>query len=349
MKARAGDIQRILKSPPAEVRLMLIYGPDGGLVAARARAAERGVLGEGGDPFRSARVSDEQLLADPPRLADEFAAMALTGGHRVVRIQPAGDRLTSLLKPLMAKDAPGDALLLAVAGELSPRSSLRKLAEASPAAVAIPCYADDAAARRRLILAVARDAGWEVEEDALAYGVEHMGADHGISLQELEKLRVYMGPAPERGGRIGLEDMRAVIGDSGAWHIADIADDMLLGRLERLERNFNAALQAGVGGVGVLNVVASAARRTHGLVAAVDGGAKAVSVVAGARPPIPFFRRDVVVEQMRRWSRKGLDRALAILSEAELACKKAGAPDVALARQAIWRIASHARGLRVRR
>ena len=342
MKARPGDIDRILDDPPAGVRLILLYGPDAGLVAERARRAVRAVVPDAADPFRISSHGEEQLLADPPRLADDLNAMSLAGGRRVIRIQPAGDRLCALLKPLL-ETASGDTLMVAVAGELGPRSSLRKLAETAAGALAVACYEDNAAARRALVQEQCRQAGLQLRPDALDHLVENLGADRGVSRQELEKLILYIGPADGGDRSVTLRDARAVVGDSAAWRIDDIADSMLLGDMERLERNFCAALQAGAGGVRILNAASASARRLHALASRVERGDSPASAIAGQRPPVPFFRRDMVAEQLRRWPRRRLDRALAILAGAETDCKTgAGAADISLCRQAMWRIALRA-------
>ena len=344
MKAKPADVASILKQPPAGVRLLLMYGPDAGLVSARGRQAVRAICADASDAFLVSKWSEDQLLADPPKLADDINAISLIGGRRVIRIQPAGDRLTALLKPLLdAGDS--DTLLVVMAAELPPRSSLRKLAEGAANALAIPCYEDNVVARRALVQESCRSAGLQISRDALAWLVENLGSDHGISRQELEKLILYMGPVRGESREITLQDARAVVGDSAAWRIDDIADSMLLGEMDRLERNFASALQAGASGVRILNAVGATARRIHAFASQVERGSSVSSAMQSQRPPVPFFRRDMVAEQIRRWTRRSLDRVLVILSEAETECKNGtggiGA-DVLLCRQALWRIAERA-------
>ena len=344
MKARPADIAPTLDNPPAGLRLLLLYGPDAGLVSARARQVVRAISADVSDPFLISKWSEEQLLADPPKLADDINAISLVGGRRVIRIQPVGDRITALLKPLLDK-GDSDTLVVAMASELPPRSSLRKLAETAINAIAIPCYEDNAAARRALVLELCKRAGLQIRPDALAYLVENLGSDHGVSRQELEKLILYMGPVRGESQSVTLQDARAVVGDSAAWRIDDIADSMFLGNMARLERNFSSALHAGAGGVRILNAVGASARRMHALASQVERGVNVSSAVQSQRPPVPFFRRDMVEKQIRLWSRKSLDRVLAILTEAEAECKGGtgglGA-DIILCRQAIWRIADRA-------
>ena len=339
MKLKPAAIPATLKAPPETLRLILLYGPDTGLITARASQAVKAICPDASDPFRVSKYSEDQLLADPPKLSDDINAISLMGGRRVIRIQPAGDRLAALLEPLLQPSA-SDTLVVVLAGELPPRSKLRKLAEASEHAAAIPCYEDNAAARRSLIQEQCRKAGLQIEPDALAYLIENLGTDHGVSRQELEKLLLYMGESDGETKSIRLEDARAVVGDTAAWRIDDIADAMLLGRMERLERNFQSALQAGAVAIRILNAVSASARRIHALASQVEQGESPATAIGKMRPPVPFFRRDAIAEQLRRWPRKRLDRALFLLSEAEAECKSGAGADISLCRQAIWRIAA---------
>lgn len=338
MKLKPADINKIISAPPSELRFILFYGPDSGLVTTRAQQATAAICSDSTDPFRISRWSEDQLLGDRPKLGDDINALAMMGGRRVIRIQPAGDKLAALLEPLLTPSK-SDTLVIALAGELTPRSKLRKLAETSSHAVAIACYEDNVASRRSLIQTQCKQAQLSIDNDALEYLIENLGSDHGVSRQELEKLLLYMGPPTTEPRTVTLNHARAVIGDTAAWRIDDIADAMLLGKMERLERNFQSALQAGAVAVRILNVVSTSTRRIHALASEVEQGENPGSAIAKMRPPVPFFRKDIIAEQLRRWPRKRLDRALMLLSQAELECKSGIGADISLCRQAIWRIA----------
>ena len=74
---------------------------------------------------------------DPARLFDEANAISMMGGMRLLRVEQAGDFLTTALKDYLA--APNDqAIVILEAESLGPRSSLRKLCEAEDNAAAVP-------------------------------------------------------------------------------------------------------------------------------------------------------------------------------------------------------------------
>ena len=96
------------------------------------------------DPFRIAELTPARLKEDPARLADEAAAIALTGGRRAVVVRDASDGVTGAVSGFLA-DPKGDALVVLEGGELGPRSSLRKLFEGADNAAALVCASTAAA------------------------------------------------------------------------------------------------------------------------------------------------------------------------------------------------------------
>src|SRR3954453_8756565 len=96
MKLAAARVAAFLRRPDPEIRAILFYGPDAGLVRERADAVARTVCPDLRDPFRIVDLTAAVLAADPARLADETAQISLMDGRRVVRVREAGDALAQL-------------------------------------------------------------------------------------------------------------------------------------------------------------------------------------------------------------------------------------------------------------
>ncbi len=97
MKLEAARTEAFLKAPTTPI--VLIFGPDSGLVAERGLTLARSVTGALSDPFRFAELHSP----DAATLLSEATAASLTGGRRVVRVREAQETLLkpveSLLKP----------------------------------------------------------------------------------------------------------------------------------------------------------------------------------------------------------------------------------------------------------
>src|SRR5579875_4145561 len=96
MRIAPARIADFLRRPDPQLRAVLLYGPDRGLVRERAELLAQRVCPDLADPFRIAAVDGAALVADPARLADEAVQLSLTGGRRVVRVREADRKSTRL-------------------------------------------------------------------------------------------------------------------------------------------------------------------------------------------------------------------------------------------------------------
>ena len=338
MKISAANAERFVKSPDPKVRAVLIYGPDSGLVRERGAALAATVVEDLQDPFRVAELTTAELKDDPARLADEAAALAFTGGRRVVRLRDGADALAVLFKDFLA-DPPGEALVVVEAGDLPARSSLRKAFEGAPAAAALPCYRDDARAVGGVIRETLAAAGLSASADALAYLAANLGGDRQLPRRELEKLTLYKGT---EGGEISLEEARSSVGDSAMLTLDDIAFAVGAGDLKALERSLSRALLEGTAAISILRAVARHFQRLHLVAGQTRQGVPLEAALKKLRPPVFWKQQDSFKAQTARWTTAPLTGALERLLTAEQAAKRTGVPADTLVARVLLEVAANA-------
>lgn len=345
MKIATRGIEGFLKAPPADLHAVLVFGPDSGLVRERSKALIGAVVDDPSDPFRIVELRIADLRDDPARLSDEAASMSLTGGRRAVNLRDAADAQAGLLADFLA-DPAGDALIVVEAGNLGPRSKLRKLFEDSKsAAAAIPCYADEGRGLADVVARTLADAGLRASRDAMAYLVANLGADRMVSRSELEKLVLYMAGQSE----VSLDDAMACVGDSAAMTLDDLIYAVAGGNLTLLPRMQDRAIQEGIEPIAILRAAGRHFQRLHACAGLMAEGAPAEGAVKSLRPPLFFRQADAFTSQLRLWRRQDIDRALDWLSEAEKNCKSTGFPAETICHQTMLRLAASARALAGRR
>lgn len=340
MKLTGAAIERFLARPDPAIRLVLLFGPDQGLVRERADRLAASVVDDLNDPFRVAELTAQVLDDDPARLADEAAAISMLGGRRVIRLRPAGDRQAKLIASFLEAPA-GDALVLVEAGELpGQRSELRRAVEGADNGAAIACYPDDAAGLDSLIDQVLGAAKLALDPGARAWLVEHLGADRAISRSELDKLVLYIGTGPRE---VTPEDCRAIIGDASESGLDQIVEASLGGDLPRLERALVRSLGQGESPISVLRAVIRQVLQLQLARHLVDGGAPVERALMQLKPPVRFPRDRWFKATLQRWSAPRLAEAVDLLAEAELDAKTTGNPAETLTARALMRLAGAAR------
>ena len=81
------DIDAFLARPDAGRPIILLYGPDAGLVRERADALLASAVDDPNDPFSLVRLDGDELAAEPSRLVDEAMTVPLFGGRRAIRVR----------------------------------------------------------------------------------------------------------------------------------------------------------------------------------------------------------------------------------------------------------------------
>jgi DNA polymerase-3 subunit delta len=341
VKYTAVQLTTYLKRPDPAIRAFLVYGPDEGLVRERAEALGRSVTDRLDDPFRVTTLSAAQLSADPARLADEMASLSLMGGRRLVQLRNAGDGVTPMLKSVLAAGT-GDALLVVEGGELTNRSSLRKLAEAAPDMVALACYADGPRDLERLIRETLAEHRIQIDAEAINHLVDHMGGDRLLTRRELEKLVLFAG----EGGRVNLADAALCVGDTSALSMDDLVYGIVEGDAAAIERHLPRLFQDGTQPIQILRAMMRHLQRLHLATSRVDRGESAETIVKSLRPPVFYKHADRLVSQLRIWTPIRCGAALTALTEAELNCKRSVLPQETICRQVLLTLARAARSPR---
>ena len=124
---KSGEIEPFLGRPDPRRPVVLIFGPDLGLVRERADSIVKVATGgKTDDAFSVVALEGDAIAADPARLSDEARTIGLFGGNRVVRVRAGNRSLADALKPLLA-DPPMGALIVIEAGDLRKNAPLRTL------------------------------------------------------------------------------------------------------------------------------------------------------------------------------------------------------------------------------
>src|SRR5947199_1734503 len=187
---RGRDVDVFLKAPDAGRPIILLYGPDAGLVRERADALVSSAVDDPSDPFSLVRMDGDELSAEPSRLVEEATTIPMFGGRRAIRVRAGSRSFASGVETLAAMPLK-DCRVVIEAGELRPESPLRKACERAKTAVAIGCYPDTERDLAKLIDDEMKSSGLRIAPDARASLTSLHGGDRKASRNELNELTLY--------------------------------------------------------------------------------------------------------------------------------------------------------------
>jgi len=335
---RGKDVDSFLARPDPGRPIILLYGPDSGLVRERADALMASAVDDPNDPFSLVKLDGDELSAEPSRLVDEAMTVPLFGGRRAIRVKAGSRSFASGVETLT--DSPiKDCRIVIEAGELRPEAPLRKVCERAKNAVAIACYPDTERDLAKLIDDELRLSNLKIAQDARATLMSLLGGDRQASRNELRKIVLYAHGQRE----ITLDDVMAVVSDASDFKLDPIVDGAFAGQPAMVESEFAKAMIAGT----YPGLIISAAQRQvaalHKAALLMEGGASASSAAESGFPRLHFSRKNVVETALRNFSATRLVQVMDQLATAALDVRKQSSLAAVIAQRALMSIAANAR------
>ena len=320
MKVAYRDTESFVRSPPSDIAVILLYGPDYGLMRERSDLIAKTVVEDLTDPFNVSLIATEALAEDGAKLNDEANAVSMMGGRRLVKIEAATDKITPAIKDYI-QNPNSNCLVLVEAGELGPRSQLRTLCEKDKKAASLACYVEEARDLVSFISTTIKDAGYSIDRDALAWLSTALIGDRRRVRSELEKLQLYKGPEKTP---ISLSDAQAACGDASIQSFDELCYALSAQNTEVALRIFHSMLEDGVPVISLMRALQNHFRRLLTVKQLINSGEHLYEAKKALSPPLFFKVEKMFESHVTKWSEPALLSVLKKFLELESQSKKTG-------------------------
>ena len=249
MKITGARQTRFLGAPPPDIIGVLLFGPDRGRVKSRGAELAKILVPDVDPTFGAALITADDLTSDPAKLADEMSAMSLLGGGRLVRLRLDHERqaaaIAKLIKTFDTDPSRAEAKLIIEAGDMTPRSAIRKAVEAAKHFAAIGCYAANANDLRGQIKDGLSAHKITITPEALENWLPLIEGDHALAAGEIEKMALYKGYGKVDRAMVSLSDIQAVAAGGQSASIDTIVTEALSGQIDAMDASYQRAVAKG--------------------------------------------------------------------------------------------------------
>jgi len=336
---KAAEVESFMARPDPDKPIVLVYGPDAGLVRERAAALVRASVDDTGDPFGLAILAGDTLAETPERLIEEAHTVPLFGGRRAILVKAGGRNFLAAMERLVAAPPGIDCRVIIEAGDLKRGAPLRTLCERTPIVAALPCYADSARDLVRLIDEEMRRTGMAITPNARALLASLIGSDRCASRSEIEKLTLYAW------GRnsVDVPDVMAIVADATIPALDSLTDAAFAGWSSDVEINFGKVRSSGVSASTIASASVRQATALHISRLAVESGTSTDDVIRRATPAVHFSRVKAVRTALEIWTSRRLERSISQLGDTSLEVRRNSKLAYPIAQRALMSIAVAAR------
>jgi DNA polymerase III subunit delta len=291
--SEADFIAAITKRP--DIRLFLVFGQDESAAAdiAAQLAAQLGPDAERID------LDSDKIRSDPSLLADEANALSLFGGVRYIRLNVRREEGQAAFENLLDGDVVG-APVIAIAGNLTKTSKLRKLAESHKRAMAFICYVPNEGEAAAAVMKLASVSGLKLDRTLAARIARYTGQDRKLAAMEVEKLALYYDASPDRPQTVEIGAFEALSAETGEENVQALVNKVMGGQIKQLGTELMTARQMGVDAIRITRAMQRRVTMLSGLRAKVDSGTPPLQVVESNRA-IFWKERSDFTNQLERW------------------------------------------------
>lgn len=289
----------------SNIKAVLIYGPDAGLVDELCdKAIEKLEI----ERDNLLALSANDLREKQDAVFAESCSPSMFGGRKAVIISDAGDGDTKIISELVTTSSLC-ATVIVTAGDLR-AGSLRKLFEDGKDIAAVACYTDDSKTLEALIHKElsAQSGIRQVTPDAMSYMLSHMGGDRGITRSFLQKIAIYVSDKHV----VDLEDVEKCLPDTSATSADDYMYSLTAGHINQTMVALDRLIYSGADANMLVRMLYNHFSKLL------------TAVVDGQLPKLFWKVADKFRMAMKIWPEQEIVNVLAKLNDLEKLCRTSG-------------------------
>ena len=319
------------KTGIANIRAVLIYGPDAGQVDEYCDRAIEILQIEKDNLFA---LDANEMSEKQDALFAESCSPSMFGGNKMVLISNAGDASAKQIASLVEHTGLCATVIIA-GGDLRAGGGLRTLFEGADNMAALACYTDDAKTLATLIRSELSAAAGiqQITPDAMAYMTSHLGGDRGITRGFLTKIALYV----DDKRIIELSDVEKCLPDTGAADADDFLYSLTAGHIQQTMMALDRLLYDN--------------KEPNMLIRMLDNHFKKLqnAVVNGQLPRLFCKVEEKFKQAIRIWPESEITAVLVRLNELERQLRTTGMPGEILLRDFALKLAVRAARLAIKR
>jgi len=261
------------------------------------------------------RYQEEYLIQNPEVFDQLINSDSLFGEQELVVIAKSTEKILEIFNENTSKN--NEKRLVFLANTLTKKSKLRALAESSANFACIACYNDTPEQLQTILAQKLKDNKVVVSREFVNSIFEINSLNRQDINDAINKIQLI-----KKSSEVSEETLKDIFHSSGESDNFEIINFCLLGD----KKNINITLgNIYAQGINFNEILSALKYKVNKLIEILESNTSNMNIgqlVDAYKPPIFWKEKNIVKEQLKRWSKLELDRLMDIIFETETSCKK---------------------------
>ena len=318
MKGKQQDIYSIINLGKSAYKAVILYGPNTFVINDLYKKLSKTLIDEDKEIFGSREFDAKEIIGDADSFYNEAQSFGLGADKKYIRINMGSSEAGGAILEFLKNDQE-DVTLIVKAGILSPRSTLRKVAEKTDGVVIVPFYDDDTTSLVNFIADKTSENNFKISREASNEIITLTGLERGRVNDSINNLMLFLDSSKKR--EINIDDVRLVLFDTNQNQINELCTNVCLGRIEDSQKILSRLFLQGVTPPQFVAALLGHFQKIHSTGLRVLSGVPISAAIKEIKPPIFFKEVKGFQNQVENWGDKKAERALELLVETDLKTK----------------------------
>ncbi|MDC0094058.1 DNA polymerase III subunit delta [Alphaproteobacteria bacterium] len=320
MKIKSENFLTSLKNNNNSNKILLLYGPNSGLINLLYKKSISILSIDINDPFNVSKIDGIQFKDNPSLLNDSISTFSMSKEKRTVLLDLTYVKINKNIENTILSslnESINDYFLLIKANNLGSKNQLVKFVENIKNGILVPCYDEDTNKVKIQILKLFNKYGFKFSDDFVSMLSTKFNSDSAINLMEIKKLETFL----IDNQNITEELIISLITDNININQNKIIQLSLSGKIEEALLSLDKIYENSSTAISITRSFVIHFKTLEKILLAVENGFSISESINNIKPPIFFKDKPLLIFQCQLWSLKTINLIFKRLIDIEIKLK----------------------------
>ena len=260
---------------------------------------------------------EKQILDNYETFFNEVTSKSLFEEKKVIVIKRSTDKLIKIIEEIEQKDLTNTSVIIN-SDNLDKKSKLRAFFEKKKELICIPFYPDNISQLASITSNFFRNINYSISSSNINLIISKSNGDRGILKKELEKIELFV----QNNKKLTEENLLKLINIVENYSITELIDNCLAKNKKKTINILNENNFSNDDSVMILRTLLNKSKRILYLSNEFKKNKNINLTISSAKPPIFWKDKEIIKQQITKWTPENIKKLIYKLNEIELNIKK---------------------------